>query len=135
MITATEVAQIYQKEFGVSWWQQLFGLVKICLADQQYEDFDLAEVQKVIASDEIQKMKYEAEEFDCDDYAFALMGAFHHNRKTAAMPIFITWVDVSEGGHAVVSCITKYKTILIIEPQNDKIFPIPTGWSLMVLCG
>jgi len=135
MITNIEVTQAYQKAFGVTWWQSLFGLVKICLADQQYENLDMEEVRKVIASDEIDKMKYEAEQFDCDDFAFALMGALHHNRKTAAMPIFITWVSMPEGGHAVLSVLTADKRILIIEPQNDSIYPVPANWNLMVLCG
>lgn len=135
MVTNVEVMEIYTKVFGVSWWQKLFGITKIGIADQEYEDLDLKEVKKVVKSDEIDKMNYEAEEFDCDDYAFALMGALHHNRKTAAMPIFITWVSMPEGGHAVLSVLTKDKRVLIIEPQNDNIYPVPSNWNLMLLCG
>ena len=135
MITSLEIKDIYVKTFGVSWWQELFGMVKFCFGDLQYEDLDLEEVKKVVASDEIDKMKYEAEEYDCEDYAFALMGALHHNRKTAAMPIFITWVSMPEGGHAVLSVVTKDRRVLIIEPQNDSIYPVPNNWSLMLLCG
>jgi len=70
----------------------------------------------------------------CDDFAFRLMGVFHQNRETAAMPIFITWVLTPQGGHAVLSCYVTGR-IRIIEPQTDDISSVPAGWKLMLLCG
>jgi len=136
MIPASKVESVYSKVFGVRWWEKLIPLIgpNFNIGDAEYNEVDWDEVQKVLYSDEIQSWKYEAEEFDCDDFAFALMGAFHHNRKTAAMPIFITWVRMPEGGHAVVSILLD-EEVYIIEPQNDKIFVPPNSWKLMMICG
>jgi len=70
----------------------------------------------------------------CDDFAFRLMGVFHQDLRTAAMPIFITWVGTPEGGHAVLSYYKNGK-VKIIEPQNDEIYAVPKSWALMLLCG
>ena len=70
----------------------------------------------------------------CDDFAFRLMGVFHQDLRTAAMPIFITWVSMPEGGHAVLSYY-KHGQVKIIEPQNDDIYDVPKEWGLMLLCG
>ena len=70
----------------------------------------------------------------CDDFAFSLMGVFHDNKDTAAMPIFITWVSMPEGGHAVISY-CKDGVVRIIEPQTDEIYDVPDEWKLMLLCG
>ena len=70
----------------------------------------------------------------CDDFAFRLMGVFHQDRRTAAMPIFITWVMTPQGGHAVLSYYVA-GVVRIIEPQTDAIFPVPGGWELILLCG
>ena len=133
-ISNTEILQAYQAAFGVTWWQTLFGLVDFELADQTYVAADVEKIEAILAKDMIEQEEYHAEEFDCDDFAFALMGAFHHNRDTAAMPIFITWVNTPRGGHAVISYYHE-GVVKIIEPQNDKIFDIPKDWSLMMICG
>ena len=70
----------------------------------------------------------------CDDFAFRLMGVFHQNRKVAAMGIFITWAMTPRGGHALLSYYVDGE-VKLIEPQNDKIFPVPGGWRLILLCG
>lgn len=70
----------------------------------------------------------------CDDFSFRLMGVFHQNPKTAAMPIFLTCVMTSQGGHAVLSYYYKGK-VNIIEPQRDWIYNVPTDWTLMLMFG
>ena len=62
------------------------------------------------------------------------MGVFHQNKETAAMPIFITWVLMPQGGHAVLSYYVA-GTVRIIEPQTDDVFEVPTDWKLLLLCG
>ena len=142
MVTYQQIIEAYGRTFGVKWYETLipwFG-PDFKLADQNYEDLDLDKVQRVIQSDHINEMVYKAEDFDCDDFAFGLMGAFHHEYDTASMPIFICWVQTPEGGHAVCSCLAHDRTDgelvpLIIEPQNDAIYMVPKEWKLMLLCG
>lgn len=133
-IPASEIKKAYIKAFKVSWWDRLWGSVNIALADATYSELDIAKVKAVLSEDYTEKQKYVAELYDCDDYAFALMGAFHRDRDTAAMPIFITWILTERGGHALISCFYK-GNIILIEPQNDAIMPMPEGCRLMLVCG
>lgn len=134
-IPAAEIQQAYLKAFKVSWWQRLFfGQGDIKLADQTYKQVGLTKLKEILEKDKTDKQEWVSEFYDCDDHAFSLMGAFHHDRDTAAMPIFITWVSTPQGGHAVLSFYHNGE-ISIIEPQNDEIFPIPEGWSLILVCG
>lgn len=129
-VPATEVAEAYVKAFKVRWWHRFFGQGDIQLADQTYKEADLDKINEILAKDKTEKESYSAEDFDCDDFAFRLMGAFHRDRETAAMPIFITWVT----GHALLSFYHD-GNISMIEPQTDEIFPVPEKWSLILLCG
>jgi hypothetical protein len=88
----------------------------------------------ILDADQGDKEDYETEWYDCDDFAFRLMGIFHCDREAAAMPIFITWVLLPEGGHAVLSYY-KDGEVKIIEPQTDQVFLVPEDWTLMLLCG
>jgi len=113
-------------------------------ADTYYKPADLTVIKEVLASTEIEKMRYEAESFDCDDFSFALQGAFHMRRDTAAMAIFIFWTliktgETSEGkdifvGHACNLCYDGSQ-VLLIEPQTDAIFKPPENWYFWILMG
>lgn len=141
-IPSSEIKAAYQKAFhiaGEGWLQNLLRL--FCdirsvfnFADQYYKEADEELIQMILDADQGDKEEYETEWYDCDDFAFRLMGIFHCDREAAAMPIFITWVSIPEGGHAV---LTYYKDgqVKIIEPQTDQIFPVPEDWFLMLLCG
>ena len=135
IITADEIIKAYQDAFGIQWWHKYVGLADFQLADETYFEANREEIKKVLEQDQIDKEIYKAEEFDCDNYSFALMGSFHHNRETAPMPIFITWVLTREGGHALLSFYEAGK-VFLIEPQTDEIIPgVPADWALILLCG
>lgn len=133
-VPASEIQQAYIKAFKVSWWARFFGITKVALADATYSELDITKVKEVLSEDWTEKQKYVAEQFDCDDFAFALMGAFHQNVYTAAMPIFITWIITERGGHALISCYYK-GSIILIEPQTDAFVVMPEGCRLMLVCG
>ena len=140
-VNAADIITAYQTAFGVSLWAlildtigKLFGGGLFHLADQYYQEADEAVILGVLERDKTDLEKYVAEDFDCDDHTFRLMGAFHQDRRTAAIPIFITWVSMPEGGHAVLSYYKNGK-VHIIEPQNDEVYFVPKEWSLMLLCG
>lgn len=123
------------------------------LADQTYLMASLTKIKQILRKDRTDKQKWEKEFFDCDDFTFSLMGAFHRDRETAAMPMFITWITTLgflrrlwnkirgqkfKGGHAVITFYYSAK-VSIIEPQSDEISPIDypfmEGWRLDLVCG
>lgn len=131
IISAATIANAYCKAFKISWWQRS-GI--FFFADKKYREVDENVIAAVLAQDKTDAEEYVEEWFDCDDFAFSLMGMFHKNEATAAMPIFITWVLMPGGGHAVLSYYKAGK-VCIIEPQNDEIYPVPKNWKLLLLCG
>ena len=141
-IPSADIEAAYRKAFGMSEggiWQRLlqllFGGTSVFqFADASYKEVNEGQINMILQADATDKETYEAEGFDCDDFAFMLMGVFHQNTDTAAMPIFITWVSMTEGGHAVLSYY-KDGEVKIIEPQNDEIYDVPKEWGLMLLCG
>lgn len=133
-IPAAEIKKAYIKAFKVRWWDRLFSITKIALADATYRELDITKVRTVLSEDYTEKQKYVAEHFDCDDHTFSLMGAFHRDRDTAAMPIFITWILTERGGHALISCYYE-GSIILIEPQTDAIMPMSEGYKLTLVCG
>jgi hypothetical protein len=134
---SSDIITAYQQAFNMSWWQSLLSLFQgvFKMADQSYDVADEDFIKAILCHDKTEREQYEAERFDCDDFAFRLMGAFHRDLGTAAMPIFITWVGMPDGyGHAVLSYYKDGK-VKIIEPQNDDIYDVPQEWSLLLLCG
>jgi len=136
-VNSADIVTAYQEAFGMSWWQSLLSLFQgvFKMADQDYNEADEGLIRSILEQDKTELEQYQAEEFDCDDFAFRLMGVFHQDLRTAAMPIFITWVGMPDGfGHAVLSYYIE-GIVKIIEPQNDDIYSVPSEWSLLLLCG
>jgi hypothetical protein len=141
-IPSSEIKAAYQKAFhiaGEGWLQNLLRLFYdirsvFNFADAYYKEADEELIQMILDADQGDKEEYETEWYDCDDFTFRLMGILHCDKEAAAMPIFIIWVSIPEGGHAVLSYY-KDGQVKIIEPQTDQIFPVPKDWSLMLLCG
>ena len=133
-IPGSEIQKAYQEVFKVPWWRMWFSS-PFKLADQSYLEADEVLIGAILGQDKTDLEQYQAEEFDCDDFAFRLMGAFHNNLKTAAMPIFITWIAMPQGGHALLSYYSQGQ-VKIIETQTDEIiFTVPKNWQLLLLCG
>ena len=138
-IYSGDIILAYKEAFRMSWWQSflsLFGTFK--MADAYYHEADESVIKEVLAKDLTDRKEYITETFDCDDFAFQLMGVFHKHETACAYPIFITWVEWYEDnqryGHAVLSYFIG-GMVKIIEPQNDSVFSVPEGWSLNLLCG
>jgi hypothetical protein len=141
-ITPAEIQAAYESAFDIAGDDWLHKLLRIFLtirtpfyfADQLYKPVEDELLQMILDADTGDKEDYETEFYDCDDFAFRLMGWFHMDRQAAAWPMFITWVNTSQGGHAVLSYY-KNGQVYIIEPQTDQVFPVPEDWSLILLCG
>jgi len=144
-IPASEIEAAYRAAFNIStpgFWERLVRAITgqswqspFYLADAYYQATNEPLIKLILENDETNLQHYIPEKFDCDDFAFRLMGVFHHDLDTAAMPIFITWVLTPEGGHAVLSYVTNNGAVMIIEPQTDQIFPAPSEWTLLLLVG
>ena len=141
-VSASEIITAYQEAFGLPWWRIILdSALKLLhlggvfqLADATYQETDEALIKEILDKDKTDLEQYVAEDFDCDDFTFRLMGVFHQDPRTAAMPIFITWVVTSQGGHAVLSYYAKGE-VQVIEPQKDWVYDVPFDWKLMLLCG
>lgn len=136
-IAAQEIISAYTKAFKIPWWKMLlpgiFG-VSFQLADQTYNPVDWGKLSEILEIDRTENQEYVAEAYDCDDFAYRLMGAFHRDRETAGMAIFITWVKTPRGGHALLSFYYQ-GDVVMIESQTDEIFDVPKDWQLSLLCG
>jgi len=132
-ISVSEIKQAYIRVFNIGLCQRK----RVCfhLADETYDEADIDLIKQVITENQANKALYITEKKDCDNFAFALMGALRGvDDRTCAMPIFITWVLTPENGHAVLSFYYK-GTVKIIEPQLDSVFEVPKEWRLLLLCG
>jgi len=139
-IPASEIIATYNEAFPsqggwLSWLKILIYGSPYKMADTYYQEADDELIKMIVDADLGDKEDYETEYYDCDDFAFRLMGILHCDRQAASMPIFITWVQMPEGGHAVLSYINEDGVVMIIEPQNDRMFSVPIDWKLQLLCG
>jgi len=103
-------------------------------ADMTYMPVDMELLEMILDADQGDKEEYEAEFYDCDDFAYRLMGILHCDRIAAAWPVYNTWVVIPEGGHAILSFYYQCQ-VYGIEPQTDEIFLIPAGWTLIKMDG
>jgi hypothetical protein len=141
-ITAGDLQAAYEAAFhldGNGWLDKLLRLFLMIrtpfyFADELYMPVDPGLLQLILDADTGDKEEYETEFYDCDDFAFRLMGVFHQDRQGAAWPIFVTWVNTPQGGHAVLSYYLDGR-VFIIEPQTDEMFLVPEDWTLTLLCG
>ena len=128
-ITPTEIKDAYKRAFSISWLDSILdwlGRGVFRLTNLNYNQLNWDEVAEIIAIDQSDQMEWvynENEKYTCDDFAFALMGALHRYKTTAAMPIFKTWITMIAGGHAVVSFYDG-EQVFIVEPQTDEIMTI-----------
>ena len=95
-----------------------FPNTKIILSDNNYDLCSLEEAKYFLGKDITNFEKYEKESYDCDDFSRVLWFYWKDWQETLAMGI--AWSNV----HAFNILIDDQKRIWIIEPQDDKIFPL-----------
>ena len=99
------------------------------LADAMFYCPSVQYVEGLLEQDELDKMKYAPESFDCDDFAWILkarfcMDAYKNGQRRAAHAMGIIWGEFPHP-HAINWVITDDKVLRLIEPQTD-------GWKLLV---
>jgi hypothetical protein len=116
---ASEVYTILRAEFPDA---------QILLSDNLYKITSIDDLLLYLKSDITDIYKYISEYYDCDDFSYSLMGQLS-NPQWGSTAFGILWTDVPDGAHAVNCFIDKNRDVWIIEPQNDKIFRLPSIWK------
>jgi len=95
---------------------QEFPGADIFLSDRNFKLCAYDDIAWFLAQDQTNKLEYVAEKYDCDDFAYRLMGQF-------SVP---GWSDLAFGlvwteKHAMNIIVAEDKKIFFIEPQSDKL--------------
>lgn len=119
-IDHSELYTILRAEFG--------DKCAIFLSDIDYWTTKTSEVKRFLRMDDTDKVRYQREIMDCDDFSYRLIGQFSVH-GWSALPLGIIWVGIKENGHALNCFVDVDRKVWLIEPQNDKIFKIPKSWT------
>lgn len=96
--------------------------------DRDYKTTIRAEYERFLRFDDTDKMRYIADYVDCDDFCFALYGAIS-NQDWGGLSFGYVFTKTTGGAHAVNFFIDKNRNVLIVEPQDDRIFSLPDNWE------
>lgn len=108
------IADIYNIVKGV------YPSCNLYLSDGDYLLCSYDDIAFFLAQDETNKFEYSAEDYDCDDFSYRLMGQFSIP-KWSDLCLGICWTQT----HAFNCFITEDKDLLFIEPQTDEISDTP----------
>ncbi len=99
------------------------------MGDSQYYLPTLNEVQQLLTASSLDRRKWLAERFDCDDFSYVLKGEFSIHAYDAGDISYgfsagIIWGNFSwvQGYHAVNLVVTDDQVLRLIEPQTDAIY-------------
>jgi len=115
-----------------------FGDCHIFLSDREFYCVSGEQMRGWLREDMTDKQTYEAEKFDCDDFSFVLKGEMA--KKRFALAFGIAWVWWMKNGAVMAHACNCYydrvkREMMMIEPQNDRIFPKPDSWRVfLVVC-
>jgi len=138
VLTVDDIKKLIKQYFGKG------AVNKFMAADPKYKEAWMKDIQKVLGEVNTDQLKYKATWADCDDYSYAMEGAFTANpykpewQPTVGQAIFIIWVYWKENdktyAHAL-NCMVTRDEIKCIEPQNKKILKVPEKWNLILMQG
>ncbi len=83
-----------------------------------------ADINRFVAADLTDKVKYEDERMDCDDFALRLAGQFSVP-GWSALALGLMWTNI----HALNCFITEDRRLWYLEPQTDKILDKLEPWQ------
>ena len=114
-IEKVELCQLLQKRFPDAIIRVSDSTTKLC---------SIEDINAFLAVDETNRIKYQAEDMDCDDFAFVLLGQFSTPPWSATAFGFI-WTDT----HAMNVCVDANLDIWLIEPQTDGLKSKLESWQ------
>lgn len=89
---------------------------QLFMSDKVYLKCCLEDIKAFLAQDKTNKQKYKVEAYDCDDFAYRLMGQFSIP-KWSDLAFGICWTDL----HAMNCFIDSEGRFKFVEPQKDTI--------------
>ena len=98
--------------------------VSLWLSDKEYTLCHYDDVAYFLSISQINKIDYEAEIMDCDDFAAALWGEFS-KPPWSGLAIGYLWTEV----HALNCVITEDMKLLFLEPQTDELNEELASWQ------
>ena len=101
-----------------------FPEANIYLSDKVYKLCCLSDIRYFLRQDKTNRLKFEKEFFDCDDFAYRLMGQFSIP-GWSALALGFCWTDK----HAVNILIGQDKKFYYVEPQQDTIQETLKAWQ------
>ena len=96
----------------------------IHISDAYFEITTIVELRRFINWSVVDRIIYEKERRDCDDFAIALAGEFARYKGWSGFPVTFIWGSYG-GGHAFLTAVAwpsltdRTPTIYYIEPQDD----------------
>lgn len=108
--------------------REKFPGVTIYFSDIDYLLCGKEDIQRFLKADETDRYTYVKAHYDCDDFAYRLMGQFSVPRWSH-LAFGIVWTT----NHAMNCFVDEDKVFWFIEPQNDKLYrEIPKGFGSAV---
>lgn len=101
------------------------------LSDRQYKLVAKSEIKRFLAQDKTDLLNYVSEYFDCDDFAYRLMGQFSMP-GWAELAFGIAWGNFPKP-HAINLFVDGNKKVWFIEPQNDEIKEKGEDWEVWLI--
>jgi len=102
------------------------------ISDVNYKTTSKEEMMRFLKEDISDKYGYVSELYDCDDFAFKLMGQVS-NPDWGCLPFGIIYTKVNNIYHALNCFIDKDRELWLIEPQNDSIYKCPKSWVCVMI--
>jgi hypothetical protein len=103
------------RTFGTGYQYHVF------VSDTRYRLPSVDTIKKFLDDDNTDKLGYEPDFSDCDDYAFALQGAQEKYFWGKGYAFGTLWYYNERFGHAVNFFVDRDRQLWIVEPQNDSI--------------
>ena len=104
--------------------KEKFPDAEIYISDSVESLCDIEDIETFLERDETNRQKYLAEKFDCDDFAYRLMGQFSVP-GWSELAFGIVWTDV----HAMNIVVDANLDLWFIEPQNDTVQSSLEAWQ------
>ena len=116
----SEIVSIIQAEFSIPEYHSGNFMYFIC--DKDYRTTTVAELKRFLAWNSIDSRMYVSEYYDCDDFAFSLLGEISIP-GWSQLPIGLVLAQTSPtAAHAFNCFIDNESNFWFIEPQNDNVF-------------
>lgn len=97
---------------------------ELYLSDHLYLMCNTADISKFLQQDATNKYGYKSEEYDCDDFAYRLMGQFSI-LGWSHLAFGIVWTNA----HALNCFVDETEKFWFVEPQSDKIIEKLEEWQ------